>query len=154
MNCFTLTAIGHVGHTLELEGETEKCYTKFTLIGNDKYGDKNITTSIQITAFNGIAEALVKHVRKGDQLIVETTVNNNNWIDDQDRKHYDFSFIAQSFKFGAPGKIKRAELAAAEAARSAPSTPADETPPASKASGRTRRGKAAEANGAAGGVPF
>ena len=95
-----------------------------------------------------LAKILVDNVRKGDQLFLDGYMENNHWIDNNDRKHYDFSFIIQGFKFGAPGKIKRAELAA-RVGHSAPATPTDPTPPPASANGRTRRGK--PANGHANG---
>jgi single-strand DNA-binding protein len=62
-------------------------------------------------AFDGLGEAIAKNVRKGDQLIVEARVRSNNWTDKEGEQHFDHSFIAQSFRFGAPGKAKREELA-------------------------------------------
>jgi single-strand DNA-binding protein len=57
-----------------------------------------------------VAEALVRTCRKGDQLIVEGRIRADNWIDADGEKQYDYSFVVDGFKFGAPGKVKREEL--------------------------------------------
>ncbi len=62
------------------------------------------------SAFRGLAESIVKHAHKGDQLIVTASVENNNWTDKEDVEHYGFSFIVNDFDFGAPGAEKRALL--------------------------------------------
>ncbi|MGH8256797.1 MAG: single-stranded DNA-binding protein, partial [Steroidobacteraceae bacterium] len=57
-----------------------------------------------------LGEAIAKSARKGDQLIVEAKIRSNNWTDQQGDRQYDYSFIAESFRFGAPGKVKREEF--------------------------------------------
>jgi hypothetical protein len=37
----------------------------------------------------------------------------NNWTDEEGEKQYGYSFIVQGFRFGAPGRLKREKLAAA-----------------------------------------
>jgi single-strand DNA-binding protein len=63
-------------------------------------------------AFSALGEAIARNARKGDQLIVDARVRANNWTDKQGEKQYDHSFIADGFRFGAPGKLKREELEA------------------------------------------
>ena len=58
-----------------------------------------------------MGEALARNGRKGDQLVVQARVRANNWTDKQGEKQYDHSFVVEGFRFGAPGKIKREELA-------------------------------------------
>jgi single-stranded DNA-binding protein len=55
--------------------------------------------------------AAATHARKGDQLIVKAQVRANNWTDTEGEKKYSYSFIVNGFRFGAPGKVKREELA-------------------------------------------
>ena len=43
---------------------------------------------------------------------LQAYVRSNNWTDKEGEKQYDHSFVIQSFRFGAPGKAKREELAA------------------------------------------
>jgi single-strand DNA-binding protein len=113
MNSFTLTAIGQLAADPETGGEGERRFTKFALIGNDYNGPgkEQIATTVFFVAFSGIGEAIAKNCRKGDQLIIEAQMRSSNWVDNQDRRHYDYSYVCQGFRFGAPGKAKRAELA-------------------------------------------
>lgn len=156
MNSFTLFAVGQVAKDPETGGEGDRRFTKFALIGNDfnGTGKEPSVTTVFFVAFNGIGEAIAKNVRRGDQLIIEAQMKSNNWVDNSDRRHYDYSHIVQGFKFGAPGKLKREELAArsgspAETPASAPETASE--PP--KSNGRGRR-RAATTHAAAGDIPF
>lgn len=111
MNSFTLTAIGQLAKDPETSGKGDKRFTKFALIGNDFNGKGNddVVTSVFFVAFNGIGNAIAEHARKGDQLIVQAQMRSNNYEKDGETV-YAYSYIVQSFKFGAPGKIKRDEL--------------------------------------------
>ena len=114
MNSFTLIAVGQLAQDPELEkpkGGTP--YTRFALVGNDYAGkgQGEVSTSIYFVAFNGTAETLVKHSRKGDQLIIEAQVRSNNRTDKKTGEvTYDYSYIVRSFRFGAPGKAKREQM--------------------------------------------
>jgi single-strand DNA-binding protein len=115
MNCFNLTAIGNLSRNPELTVKGEQTVAKFCLIGNDYAGKdedggaREIKTSIYFTAFGALGEALARTARTGDQLIVEAQVRENNWVDKQGERRYEYSFIVRGFKFGAPGKAKREE---------------------------------------------
>jgi len=107
---------GRVGNAPVLTGTGDRAVAKFTLIQN-KYAGKGENgekrekvVAIQFTAFRGLAESIVKHAHKGDQLILTASVENNNWTDKEDVEHYGFSFIVNDFDFGAPGAEKRALL--------------------------------------------
>ncbi len=115
MNSFTLTAIGNLGNDPELMAKGETSYARFCLVGNDyagkdeEGGAREVTTSVWFVAFGALGEALARNGRKGDQLFVQARVRANNWVDKQGEKQYDHSFIAEGFRFGAPGKAKREE---------------------------------------------
>ena len=115
MNSFTLTAVGNLARNPELVAKNDTSYTRFCLVGNDYAGKdeegaaKEVTTSVWFVAFGPLGEVLAHNARKGDQLIVEARVRANNWTDKNGEKQYDHSFIADGFRFGAPGKIKREE---------------------------------------------
>ncbi|EPR9400612.1 single-stranded DNA-binding protein [Escherichia coli] len=90
---------------------------KFTLLRNEpgrrgeEGGQREMKTiSIQFTAFNQTAEQIAKHCRKGDQLIIDSHIENNNYTDANQNQVYGFSFIVDKFEFGAPGSEKRQEL--------------------------------------------
>jgi single-strand DNA-binding protein len=118
MNSFTVTAVGNLAKHPELASKADTTYTRFCLVGNDYAGKdeqgnpREAVTSVWFVAFESLGEAIAKNARKGDQLIVQAHIRANNWTDKEGEKQYDYSYIVQSFRFGAPGKIKREELAA------------------------------------------
>jgi len=116
MNSFRLTAVGNLARDPELAEHNDKSYARFCLVGNDYAGKdedgsaREAVTTVWFTAFGPAGEVLARTARKGDQLIVEARVRSNNWTDKQGEKQYDYSFVVEGFRFGAPGKIKREEL--------------------------------------------
>ncbi len=116
MNSFTVTAIGNLAKNPELVAKGDTAYTRFCLIGNDYAGKdedgaaREVTTSVWFVAFGALGEAIARNARKGDQLIVEARIRASNWTDQQGERQYDYSFILEGFRFGAPGKLKREEL--------------------------------------------
>ena len=114
MNSFTVFAIGQLAQEPELRRKGETAYTQFALIGNDYAGKakEEIATSVYFVAFGATGETIAAHARRGDQLIVQAQIRANNWTDTETGElHYAHSFVVQSFKFGSPGKAKRAQLA-------------------------------------------
>jgi single-strand DNA-binding protein len=118
MHSFTLTAVGNLAKAPELTAKGDTAYTRFCLVGNDYAGKddrgnaREAVTSLWFVAFDALGEAIAKNARKGDQLIVQAQIRANNWTDPDGEKQYDHSFIVQGFRFGAPGRMKREELAA------------------------------------------
>ena len=116
MNSFTLTAVGNLAKNPELVAKGDTTYTRFCLIGNDYAGKdedgaaREVTTSLWFVAFGALGEAIARNARKGDQLIIDARVRASNWTDQQGEQQYDYSFIVEGFRFGAPGKMKREEL--------------------------------------------
>ena len=118
MNSFSVTAVGNLSKNPELAVKGDTTYTKLCLVGNDYAGKdedgnaREAVTTVWFVAFDSLGETIAKNVRKGDQLILQAYMRSDNWTDKDGEKHYDHSFVVQSFRFGAPGKIKREELAA------------------------------------------
>jgi single-strand DNA-binding protein len=118
MNSFTLTAIGNLNRDPEMTAKDDKLYTRFRLVANDYAGKseegaaRQVVTGVQFVAFGTLAETIALNARKGDQLIVTAQMRADNWTDREGEKQYRYTFIAQGFRFGAPGKVKREELAA------------------------------------------
>ena len=116
MNSFTLIAVGNLAKDPEVVAKPDMTLTKFCLIGNDYAGRdeegaaREVATSIWFVAFGPIGEAIVRHCRKGDQLILEARVRANNWTNRQGEREFDHSFIVEGFRFGAPGPQRRSEL--------------------------------------------
>jgi single-strand DNA-binding protein len=116
MNSFTLFAVGNLAEDPTLTDKDGATFAKFALIGNDYAGKgrEDQKTAVYFVAFNGVGETIARNARKGDQLILEAQIRANNWKDPQSGEmNYDYSFIVQSFRFGAPGKLKREALAQA-----------------------------------------
>ncbi|HEY2780839.1 MAG TPA: single-stranded DNA-binding protein [Steroidobacteraceae bacterium] len=118
MNSFTITAVGNLATDPELAVKSGTTYTRICLVGNDyagkdEHGDaREATTSVYFVAFDNLGEAIAKNARKGDQLILQAQIRANIWTDKEGEKHYDYSNVVQTFRFGAPGRAKREELAA------------------------------------------
>jgi single-strand DNA-binding protein len=118
MNSFIVTAIGNLAREPETGVKGDTAYTKFCLVGNDYAGKddhgqpREAVTSMYFVAFDGVGEAIAKHCRTGDQLIVQAHVRSNNYVDKAGEKQYEYSYVVQSFRFGAPGRLKRGEMAA------------------------------------------
>jgi single-strand DNA-binding protein len=117
MNSFTLIAVGNLAKNPELMIKGDTTYTRMCMVGNDYAGKdadgqaREIATSVWFVAFENLGEAIAKNARKGDQLILQAQIRANNWTDQDGEKQFDHSFVVQSFRFGAPGKVKREELA-------------------------------------------
>ncbi len=118
MNSFTVTAVGNLAKDPESAVKGDTTYTRLCLVGNDYAGKdehgnaREAVSSVWFTAFESLGEAIANNARKGDQLIIQAQMRSNNWTDKDGEKRYDYSFIVQNFRFGAPGKVKREELAA------------------------------------------
>lgn len=116
MKGFTVFGVGNVAADLELQTKGDTSYVRVPLIANDYAGKdakgkaREVKTQIFFVAFGSTAEAITQHVRKGDQLIVQASVESNNY-ERKGETVYDHSYIIDSFKFGAPGALKREELA-------------------------------------------
>ncbi|MGO9933998.1 MAG: single-stranded DNA-binding protein [Steroidobacteraceae bacterium] len=117
MNSFSVTAVGNLAKDPEPAVKGDKTYTRICLVGNDYAGKDELgnareaVTSLWFVAFDSLGEAIAKNARKGDQLILQAQIRANNWTDKDGEKQYDHSFVVQNFRFGAPGKAKREELA-------------------------------------------
>ena len=120
MNSFNVTAVGNLAKNPELTVKGDTTYTRFCLVGNDYAGKdeqgnaREAVTSLWFVAFEGLGETIAKNARKGDQLILQAQIRSNHWTDKEGERQYDYSFVVQSFRFGAPGKAKREELARRE----------------------------------------
>jgi len=117
MNSFTVTAVGNLAKDPETAFKGDTTYTKICLVGNDYAGKdeqgnaREAVTSLWFVAFESLGDAIAKNARKGDQLILQAHIRANNWTDTDGEKQYDYSYVIQNFRFGAPGRAKREELA-------------------------------------------
>ena len=118
MNSFRLSAIGNLARNPDLISKGDLTYTRICLVGNDYAGKdeegvaREVVTSVWFVAFGALGESLARNSRKGDQLLLEARIRANNWTDNKGEKQYDYSFVVEGFRFGAPGKTKREEFEA------------------------------------------
>lgn len=112
MNGFVIHgAVGRLTKDPQYVTDASTPYCNFVLIRSDYAGKdrEDIVTRLPCVAFNGIAKAIGTYARKGDQLILSLRIRNND-REEGGKTHYGFSFIVESFEFGAPGRLKRQEL--------------------------------------------
>ncbi|PRX26124.1 single-strand DNA-binding protein [Paraburkholderia sp. BL18I3N2] len=109
---------GRVAATPVLSNHGDSKVAKFTLISNEYAGRdessgeaKERQLRIQFTAFGSRGEVIARNVLKGDQLIVEAKLSNNDYLDGQGVERYGYNFTVDNFEFGAPGELRRAQLA-------------------------------------------
>jgi single-strand DNA-binding protein len=109
MRSFKVTAIGNLVRNPELVARDEVLYTRFCLVGNDYAGRDGEgaaceeVTTLWFVAFGGLAEAIARNTRKGDQLIVEARIRSNPPEKRPVETQCDHSFVVEGFRFGAPG---------------------------------------------------
>jgi single-strand DNA-binding protein len=109
--------VGNLARPATLTGAGDRAVARFTLIANEYAGKDRETgnarersVAIQFTAFRQKAEAIAKNVLKGDQLIVDYRIENNDYEKTPGETVYGYNFIVEDFAFGAPGKEKREQF--------------------------------------------
>lgn len=108
--------VGNLAKSAIISGTGDRAVARFTLMANEYAGKdsdtgkvRERTVAIQFTAFRAKAEAIAKNALKGDQLIVDYRVENNDY-DKNGETVYGYNFIVDDFTFGAPGKEKREQF--------------------------------------------
>lgn len=78
--------VGNLARPATVTGTGDRAVARFTLIANEYAGKDKDTgqtreraVAIQFTAFRSKAEAIAKNALKGDQLIVDYRVENNDY---------------------------------------------------------------------------
>jgi single-strand DNA-binding protein len=66
--------------------------------GKDKNGNED-TTFIKISVFGATAENIGKYSKKGDLILVEGIIKNNNYEAKDGNKHYEYIFIGNRVEF-------------------------------------------------------
>lgn len=76
---------------------------KFSIAVDRKYKSSNgekQTDFINVQAWRNTAEFVSRYFEKGSKIVVEGSLQNNNWTDNNGNKHYDYVVIADSVEFG------------------------------------------------------
>ena len=95
MNKFILK--GYIGNI-----ESEKTYTKISIATTRSYkNDKGEyeTDWFNAVAFGGTAEFISKYFSKGDMILTEGNIQNNDYIDKDGNEHHSYSFIINRVEF-------------------------------------------------------
>ena len=95
MNKFILK--GYIGNI-----ESEKTYTKISIVTTRSYkNDKGEyeTDWFNAVAFGGTADFISKYFSKGDMILAEGNIQNNNYIDKDGTEHHSYSFIINTVEF-------------------------------------------------------
>ena len=73
-----------------------KAVASFTLAVNN---GKDDTSYIKLTAFNKTAENIGKYSKKGDLILVDGFIKNNNYEDKDGNKRYEYQIITNKVEF-------------------------------------------------------
>ena len=95
MNKFILK--GYIGNI-----ESEKTYTKISIATIRSYKNKNgeyETDWFNAVAFDTTAVFISKYFSKGDMILAEGNIQNNNYIDKGGTEHHSYSFIINTVEF-------------------------------------------------------
>ena len=95
MNKFILK--GYIGNI-----ETTKDYTKISIATTRSYKNKNDeyeTDWFNAVAFGGTADFISKYFSKGDMILAEGNIQNNDYIDKEGIEHHSYSFIISTVEF-------------------------------------------------------
>ena len=95
MNKFILK--GYIGNI-----ESEKTYTKISIATTRSYKNDNgeyETDWFNAVAFGGTADFISRYFSKGDMILAEGNIQNNDYIDNEGIGHHSFSFIINTVEF-------------------------------------------------------
>ena len=99
----TVSLIGRVTKDFELKSfnEGKGFYTRFTLaINRVAYKESQPEADfINVVAWNGLAETLCKHLKKGSQIAITGRLCSSSYTDKDGNKRYSTEVVAESFKF-------------------------------------------------------
>ena len=95
MNKFILK--GYIGNI-----ESGNTYTKISIATTRSYKnakDEYETDWFNAVAFGGTADFISKYFSKGDMILAEGNIQNNDYIDKEGVEHHSFSFIINTVEF-------------------------------------------------------
>lgn len=95
MNKFILK--GYIGNI-----ESKNTYTKISIATTRSYKNDNgeyETDWFNAVAFGGTADFISKYFSKGDMILAEGNIQNNDYIDKEGINHHSYSFIINTVEF-------------------------------------------------------
>jgi single-stranded DNA-binding protein len=108
LNGFTLQAVGTLARNPELVAKENTTFVRFCLVGNNHNIHENgverpVASTVWFHAFDETANSLIRHARKGDQLIVEALVCSATVVLDW-HSMQQVQFVVTAFAFGAKAR--------------------------------------------------
>jgi single-strand DNA-binding protein len=98
--------VGNLGETPELREASGQPVTSFSVAVNTRRGDNQTTTWYRVTAWNGLAETVVKYLEKGRRVLVEgSNLRASAYIDREGNPRASLELTANRVQFmdSAPG---------------------------------------------------
>ena len=95
MNKFILK--GYIGNI-----ESEKAYTKISIATTRNYKNKDGEYEcdwFNAVAFNNTADFISKYFSKGDMILAEGNIQNNDYVDKEGNERHSYSFIINTVEF-------------------------------------------------------
>ena len=98
----TCSIVGWVGNEPEVHEKGETIVAKLRIATDggqtkDEKGEyKQLTTWLNMTAFNHDAKFCKEYIKKGDQIAFDCKIRNNDWTDDKGEKRYSFDFLGNN----------------------------------------------------------
>ena len=117
MNSFLVRAVNYLARNPETVTDGKTIRTRFCLIGHDYAGRDDagataeIVTAVWFEASGPIGKSIWRHCRKGDPLIVESTIRNTGSDTNQSVKHPAYNFVVVGVLFGAHPKANNRRIA-------------------------------------------
>ena len=97
----TAWIIGHVATAVESKGEGTSLRTKFRVLVNSRYYDRNSRTWVEkeatgteVTCWGDLARNVAGSVHIGDPVIVQGRLEENRWIDKEGRNRKSVELVA------------------------------------------------------------
>lgn len=93
--------IGHLTRDPEMMvvGEKQTPLAKFGIAVNDGYGERKEVAFIDCAMFGKRAESLGKHFHKGDPILIEGRIRQENWEAKDGTKRSKLTILADSWEF-------------------------------------------------------
>ena len=124
MNYNKVILVGRITHDPELKVANDKEYLDFQFAVN-RYGKDNKSDFFKIVCFGKTAEFVSTYVTKGRLLLVEGSLRDNQWTDEQGNKRRSTEIMAHRIQFMEKKEKQEEQLPSPEAE---PMVKSDELP--------------------------
>lgn len=100
--------IGRLGKEPETRYAGENMVVGFSIAVGSKYGNKEHTEWVNVTAFGKLAEICGQYLTKGSQVFISGRLQTDSWEDKQGQKRYTTKVIAERMQMlGGKGETQQ-----------------------------------------------